>query len=125
MIIVAQVIYAGNITNVVTVSGFENETNYTDNNASIPNITAVTYVDLAITKEVNVSGDVNVSDVIKFTITVTNNGPCNATGVYVSEILSPHLKMMSSKTSIGEYDGATWIIGNRSEEHTSELQSRI
>ena len=111
--IIAQVIYAGNITNAVTVSGFENETNYTDNNASIPNVTAVSFVDLAITKTVNVTtSEVNVTDIIRFTVTVTNNGPCNATGVYVSETLSPLLKMLSYKASTGEWDGTTWIIGN-------------
>ena len=112
MTIYAQVAYEGNITNEVIVYGFENETDYDNNNASIPNMTAVSFVDWAITKEVNVSGDVNVSDIIKFTITVTNYGPCNATGVYVSEALDTHLRKISYTVSKGDWDGATWIIGN-------------
>ena len=80
--------------------------------AKIKNITAVANVDLKITKDVNVSGVISVTDRVKFTITVTNNGPCNATGVYVGERLSPHLRHVSNVTTIGEYDGATWIIGN-------------
>ena len=110
--IVAKVIYSGVISNNVHVSGFENETDYKNNDAEIKNMTAIANVDLKITKKVNVTGVVNVTNLINFTITVTNNGPCNATGVYVGESLSPHLKMISNKTTIGEYDGSTWIIGN-------------
>ena len=108
----AKVVYSGIISNKVHVSGLENETDYTNNDAEIKNMTAIANVDLKITKDVNVSGVVNVTNWIEFTITVTNNGPCNATGVYVGESLSPHLKMISNKTTIGEYDGSTWIIGN-------------
>ncbi|WP_295112191.1 Ig-like domain repeat protein [uncultured Methanobrevibacter sp.] len=110
--IVAKVIYSGVISNKVHVSGFENETDYTNNDAEIKNMTAIANVDLKITKDVNVSGVVAVTDKIKFTITVTNNGPCNATGVYVGETLSPHLKMISNKTTAGEYKDGTWVIGN-------------
>ena len=110
--IVAKVVYSGNISNAVHVSGFENETNYTNNYASIKNMTAIANVDLKITKEVNVTGVIHVFDIIKFVISVTNNGPCNATGVYVGETLSPHLRMISNTTTIGEYDGTTWLINN-------------
>ena len=110
--IVARVVYSGNISNAVHVSGFENETNYTNNYASIKNMTAIANVDLKITKEVNVTGVIHVFDIIKFVISVTNNGPCNATGVYVGETLSPHLRMISNTTTIGEYDGTTWLINN-------------
>ena len=110
--IVARVVYSGNISNVVHVSGFENETDYTNNYARIKNMTAVANVDLKVTKDVNVSGVISVTDKVKFTITVTNNGPCNATGVYVGEVLSPHLRIISNETTIGNYDGATWVIGN-------------
>ena len=110
--IVARIVYSGNISNTVHVSGFENETDYTNNDAAIKNLTAVANVDLKINKKVNVTGTVNVTDKIEFIITVTNNGPCNATGVYVSEILSSHLKILSNKTTQGKYDGSTWIVGN-------------
>ena len=109
--IVAEVIYEGNISNMVVVYAYQNETNYTNNNASV-NFTAVSNVDLMITKEVNVSRIVNVTGKIKFTIKVTNMGPCNATGVYVSEVLSPLLKVISNETSVGVWDGSTWVIGN-------------
>ena len=109
--IVAQVVYSGNFSNAVHVNGYENETNYTNNYASIKNFTAIANVDVGIIKTVNVTGYVNVTDYIQFNITVYNNGPCNATGVYVSEIIDyTHLEIISNSTSKGEYDGATWII---------------
>ncbi|WP_303371178.1 Ig-like domain repeat protein [Methanobrevibacter sp.] len=109
--IIAEVIYSGNITNVVNVTSYENDTNMSNNYYNITNL-AIAYVDLQINKTVNVTGFVNVTDKIKFTIQVYNAGPANATGVYVSEILSPHLHMTYSNVTIGEYDGATWVIGN-------------
>jgi uncharacterized repeat protein (TIGR01451 family) len=90
---------------------FENETDYTNNNASIKNFTAIANVDVGIIKTVNVTGFVNVTDYIQFNITVYNLGPCNATGVYVSEILDyEHLECLSNSTTKGHYDGYSWII---------------
>ena len=109
--IVAQVIYSGNFTNAVHVYGYENETDYKNNHAEIRNITAIANVDVGITKTVNVTGYVNVTDYIQFNITIYNNGPCNATGVYVSEILDyAHLEHISNSTTRGLYDGYSWII---------------
>ena len=93
----------------------ENDSNMSNNNASIPNITAVAAVDLYITKSVNVkSGFVNVTDIIEFDIVVYNAGPCDATNVNVTEVLSPHLKFLSSITENGHYDAdaGMWYIGD-------------
>ena len=106
---------------MVVAYAYQNETNYTNNNASIPNITAVNNVDLRISKSVDVSGYVNVTDKITFIITVTNRGPCNATGVFVSETLSPHLKLLSNSTTKGEWDGSTWVIGNLTDGEVQNL----
>ena len=115
LIIIAKVISAGNISNVVVVNSTENDTNPSNNNASIPNITAVNAVDLYITKTVNVkSGFVNVTDIIEFDIVVFNAGPCNATNVNVTEVLSPHLKLTNYITEDGYYDvgAGVWYIGS-------------
>ena len=110
--ITARVIYSGNITNAVTVYGFENETNYTNNHDSIKNITAIANVDVGVIKTVNVTGYVNVTDFIEFNITVYNNGPCNASGVYVAEVLDSHLELVSyNTTNNSTYDGYTWVVG--------------
>lgn len=108
----AQVIHNGPITNTVWVEGAGREVNFTDNVASARNLTAGSFVDLRIVKEVNASEIIDVTDVIKYTITVFNDGPCNATGVYVAENLDSHLKLISNKTTIGKYVNGTWNIGN-------------
>ena len=123
--IIAEVIYSGNITNAVNVTSYENDTNLSNNyyNITTP---AKAYVDLQITKKANQSV-VNVTDMIEFTISVYNDGPANASGVYVSEILSSNLKLISSHVSIGRYDGATWVIGtlNKGEVHNLTIVAQV
>ena len=125
--IIAEIIASGNISNAVYVSGFDNDTNKSNNNASIPNVTAFDVVDLQIAKEVNVSGYVNVTDIIKFTITVTNKGPSNATDVNVSEVLSSNLKMLRNETEYGYYNATTgiWHIGNLANQSTAVLNITV
>ncbi|WP_298521338.1 Ig-like domain repeat protein [uncultured Methanobrevibacter sp.] len=113
--IVAKVIAAGNITNVATVSGFDNDTNTSNNNASIDNVTALPIVDLQVTKIAELEGDaVNVNDIIQYTVSVRNNGPCDATDVRITEVLSPHLEMITYLTWMGYYDvnEGVWHIGD-------------
>lgn len=122
--IIAKVIGLGTIANVVSVSSNENDTNKSNNNDSIKNITVLPVVDLTIDKEVNVTtGVVNVSDMIKFTITVHNNGPCDAHDVNVAERLNEHLRFNSSDTRYGQYDVANgvWRIGNLTNQSTAVL----
>ena len=99
----------------VVVNCSENDTDPSNNNASIPNITAINDVDLEINKTVNVESNVvHLGDSIIFTITVRNNGPCDATNVNVTEVLSPHLSMVEYSTwdSYYDVDAGVWYIGN-------------
>ena len=116
LIILAKVVSVGNITNVVSVNSTENDTNSSNNNASTPNITAIDVVDLVITKDVNVGDSVLVGQTVIFIITVRNNGPGDATNVNVTEVLSPHLKMVGYSTwdSYYDVDVGVWYIGNLS-----------
>ena len=108
--IIAQVIQSNvNITNIATV----NQTNYDpnpDNNQSNNTITVGKSSDLAINNTVNNSKP-NLNDKVVYTITVKNNGPDNATGVFVKDLLPKGLKFVSA---IGNYDSATgiWTIGD-------------
>ena len=72
-----------------------------------------TAADLAITKEADES-TVTVRDPVVFTITVTNNGPAEATGVRVTDVLPAGVNYESSSASQGWYDvtSGVWAVGN-------------
>ena len=76
-------------------------------------IRALEKADLAIAKTVNNTAP-NIGDMIRFTVTVVNYGPNNATGVYVTDLLPPQLSFVSATPSKGTYNSITgiWIIGN-------------
>ncbi|WP_231189422.1 DUF11 domain-containing protein [Haladaptatus sp. DYF46] len=59
--------------------------------------------DLGVTKTINAS-EVTVGDDVKFTVTVTNNGPDAAQNVTVVETLDSGLSFESATTSQGSYD---------------------
>src|SRR4029077_8146201 len=68
--------------------------------------------DIGITKTVDNSTP-NVNSAVTFTITATNHGPSNATGVQVTDLIPAGLTFVSATPSIGTYDTATgvWNIG--------------
>jgi uncharacterized repeat protein (TIGR01451 family) len=131
MTIIAKVIAVGTFGNVVSVSSYEkNDTNTSNNNASIDNITALPIVDLNITKRIDFgNGTVEVGDLVQFTIDVWNSGPCDATNVTVVEKLSEHLNMTVCKIYGGEYNvtSGIWYIGNLSVKEHAQLiiQARV
>jgi len=71
----------------------------------------VQHADLAVTKTVD-NATPNEGDTIVYTITVTNNGPDDATGVEVTDVL-PLGVTYASDDSAGAYDSVTgvWTIG--------------
>src|SRR5205823_5940453 len=138
------------LTNTASVSG-GGEVN--TGNESASDLTTVTsQADIAVAKIAS-SGSATVGSNVDFTITVTNAGPSNATGVQVTDQLPAGLTFVSATPSAGTYNSGTgvWNIGavssgasatltitatvttvgahvntaskTRSEEHTSELQS--
>ena len=108
--IIAQVVLSNmNITNTATV----NQTNYDpnpDNNQSNTTITVGKSSDLTIHNTVN-NNKPHVGDKVVYTITVKNNGPDNASGVYVKDLLPAGLKFVSA---YGKYNSITgiWTIGD-------------
>ncbi len=107
----AAVVSPGPTTNTATITA----TDQFDPNTS--NDTASTVVtpqqaDLGLTKTVDDSTP-NVGDTITFTITLTNSGPDEATGVQVLDPLPAGLSFVSDTPSQGTYDPSTglWSVG--------------
>ncbi|MCL2687184.1 MAG: hypothetical protein FWE58_01450 [Methanobrevibacter sp.] len=113
--IIVSVNGTGTIVNTVNVTTDQGDTA----NATVEtNITGP--VDLSIVKSVNASSVVN-GGLLTYTITVTNNGNYDATGVTVNEVLDTRLILLNNIPSQGTYDGNTWNIGNISVGNTVTL----
>jgi uncharacterized repeat protein (TIGR01451 family) len=81
--------------------------------------------DVAVTKAVdNPSPDVG--DTVTFTVTATNNGPNDATGVVVYDPLPAGLTFVSASPSQGTYDSTTgkWTVGGIARGQSATLQLR-
>src|SRR6202165_291968 len=109
---------ANSVTNTASVSG-GSQTNTTNDTASDPT-NIVSSADIAVTKTVD-NATPNQGTNVVFTITATNNGPSNATGVHVSDSLQPGLTFVSA--SSGSYTQGTgvWIVGNLASGGSSTL----
>ncbi|TWU32279.1 DUF11 domain-containing protein [Novipirellula artificiosorum] len=70
-------------------------------------------IDLSLTKTAN-NDRPTLGDNVDFTITVTNEGPNDATGVVVTDTLPAGLSFVSSTLSAGSYSSATgiWTVGD-------------
>ena len=101
MTIIAKVKNPGVFNNFVSITCYDNDTNTSNNNWTIDNITALSVVDLEINKTV-VGGAsiVYVPGYVEFKINVTNHGPCPATNVNVTEHLdTTYFEMISNSTN--------------------------
>ena len=77
--------------------------------------------DIAITKTVDKT-DPDVGSNVVFTITATNNGPNDATGVTVADQLLSGLTYVSDTPSTGTYSSGVWNIGNLANGANATLQ---
>ena len=97
----------GTIENRASISGKEFDWNLSNNNAE-KQINVPKSTDLSVVKDVSVSV-VNYLDVVKWTITVTNNGPDAASGVWINDILPNGFIYLNSTKS---YVNGRINIGN-------------
>ncbi|WP_276954546.1 DUF11 domain-containing protein [Methanobrevibacter woesei] len=107
--ITAKINLTGSVTNSVNVTGNEDETDLTNNNDSVTTVIPPA-ADLVVDKEIISSG--NYSDEIIYTITVTNRGPDDATGVTVTDKLPGSLIFISSDNPDYNPANGVWTIGN-------------
>lgn len=75
---------------------------------------------LNITKVVN-NQTPRIGENVTFTITASNNGPSDATGVTVQEALPSGYTLVSATPSTGTYTAPTWTIGNLANGSSSTL----
>ncbi len=82
--------------------------------------------DIEVTKTVD-SFNPEVGDQITFTVTITNNGPSNATGIVVEDVIASGYSFDSASPSIGTYDETigSWDIGNMANGTTETLDITV
>ncbi|MEM1093845.1 MAG: T9SS type A sorting domain-containing protein [Bacteroidota bacterium] len=70
--------------------------------------------DLEVNKTATPNGVLMIGDLVAYTITVTNNGTSNATGVEVTDQLPPNTTFVAANATAGVYDTATglWTVGD-------------
>ena len=80
-------------------------------------------IDLSLTKTASPSRP-SVGQEVTFTITVSNAGPSNATGVVVTDTLPEGITFISSDPSVGNFNFANgqWTIGNLAAGATESIQ---
>ncbi len=99
----------GVIRNTASVKG--NEYDYDmSNNEDSSSIRVKSASDLAIVKSVNVSS-VDYGKLVRWTLTVSNNGPSVATGVEVTDVLPRGLSYVDSTLTKGSYSNGVFTIG--------------
>ena len=78
--------------------------------------------DLRITNTVDKT-TVNVGDTVTYTITLTNNGSVDATGIAVTDAIPAGETYVSSNAGQGSYDNSTgiWTVGNLDSKASSKL----
>jgi uncharacterized repeat protein (TIGR01451 family) len=107
----ATVVTAASTFNTATISHSDQfDPNTANNTASVA--TSPQQADLAVTKTVNDAAP-NVGDTITYTVTVTDNGPSNATGITLQDSLPGGLSFVSAVPGQGSYSAATgiWTVG--------------
>ena len=108
--IVSIVNRTGLINNSAEVNSTEYDYNL-ENNHDYKDISVASTTDLAITKVVNETNPAY-GNIIKWTITVTNNGPDTATGVTVTDLLDKSFVFISSSNDSFDFSKGVWTIGS-------------
>ena len=107
------------IANNVSATANEFDINMS-NNYDDESIDVLPVVDLSIEKVANVSV-ANYNDFVKWTLTVSNQGFNDATGVFVEDVLPDSLKFIEASGD-GNYEAGIWYIGDLNVGDYKELE---
>jgi len=122
--VTAKVNATGNYLNVATVTGTEQDPNLSNNTASMPT-SPIAQTDLAITKTVN-NPTPTVGSQVVFTLTATNHGPSDATGVSVSDSMPSGYQFISANPALAfNALSGVWTIGNLANGASVALQLTV
>ncbi|MFC2078286.1 hypothetical protein ACFLTM_05720, partial [Candidatus Bipolaricaulota bacterium] len=104
--------FTGIVYNTVVVRADPPDAN-PGNESSTVDTTVITRADLAVNKSID-DALPNEGDTVTYTITVTNNGPSNATNVALEDVIPTGLSYDSAIASQGTYDSGTeiWTVGD-------------
>lgn len=110
--ITATVDEPGSLTNTVAVSASDQPDPDTSNNSAAAAVNAGASADIGVSKTVDEAAP-NVGANVTFTITATNAGPNDATGVELTDVLPAGLSFVSATPSVGTYDSGSgvWALG--------------
>ncbi len=101
-----------NIAHELTADQFDPETNNNLARAVITVTETITGADLAVTKTVN-NAMPNAEEIIIYTVTVTNNGPDEASGVELIDKLPRDVTYITHSLSQGyNHESGVWMIGD-------------
>ena len=120
--IVTKVLSVGNITNPVEATTTTTDSNKSNNRAN--NTTeGIASVDLGVVKYAD-KDIYHVNDTIRWIITVTNYGPCDAHNVTATDYLPSVCEFIGCSASKGSYDVSTgiWAIGNLTNGESATLE---
>ncbi|MBP0011210.1 MAG: tandem-95 repeat protein [Roseofilum sp. Belize Diploria] len=116
------------ISNEVEVPGIEDTSTGNDSPIDETTVANATDADLDLLKSISNTSP-NVGDTLTYTLTLSNTGPANATGVEVSEQLPAGLTFVSSTPSQGTYNNGSgiWDVGtvNNSANATLEIVATV
>ncbi|QDV70716.1 Cna protein B-type domain protein [Rosistilla carotiformis] len=117
----------GTVTNTANVTSNETDSN-TSNNQSTISSTVTQQTDLSIVKT-DIGDPTSPGNTIDYTLTVTNNGPSNATGVVVTDNLPAGVTFVSGSGSQGTVTNNNGVItasvGNLASGSTATVTIRV
>jgi len=100
----------GELINTVSVTATEYDPDMTNNYAAAA-LNGRALADIGVQKTVLLT-PINNGQSTNFTVIVTNNGPNDATGVALTDILPAALTLISATPSQGTFTGGVWTVGN-------------